>query len=109
MANVDQANIDTTIGLLQEGVTAIPVEQAMEIIEAWEQQLRGLAIADDLKELKDALRKGKSAEAIANLLMSLGGDTSGELNIETSSDVADKIQHLSRLLTEASTEMRSLA
>ncbi|MGG6270316.1 hypothetical protein ACQ4M3_41810 [Leptolyngbya sp. AN03gr2] len=109
MANVDQANIDTTIGLLQEGVIAIPVEQAMEVIEAWEQQLRGLAIANDLGELKDALRKGKSAEAIANLLMSLGGDTSGELNIETSGDVADKIQQLSRLLTEASTDMRSLA
>ncbi|MBE9009237.1 hypothetical protein IQ250_03360 [Pseudanabaenaceae cyanobacterium LEGE 13415] len=109
MADIDQANIDTTIELLQEGVIAIPIEQAMAIIEAWQQQLRGLAIADDLGELKDALRKGKSPEAIANLLTSLGGDTSGELNIETSEEVADKLRHLSRLLTEASADLRSVA
>jgi hypothetical protein len=63
MADVDQANIDSTIAALEQGITSIPVEQATTVIEAWEQQLRGLAIADDLAELKDALRKGKSADA----------------------------------------------
>lgn len=107
MADVDQANIDSTIAALEQGITSIPIEQATTVIEAWEQQLRGLAIANDLGELKDALRKEKSADAIANLLSKLGGDTSSELTIETSPDVAEKIRRLSALLTEASTDLRS--
>lgn len=106
MVDIDQANIDSTIAALEQGVAAIPIEQAITVIEAWQQQLSGLAIANDLGELKDALRKEKSADAIANLLNKLGGDTSSELTIETSSEVADKIRRLSSLLTEAGTELR---
>ncbi len=106
MADIDQANIDTTIAALEQGITTIPIEQAMTVLDAWQQQLRGLAIADDLGELKDALRKGKSADAIANLLTSLGGDTSSELTIDTSEEVAAKIRQLSSLLTQAGTELR---
>ncbi|MER3432645.1 MAG: hypothetical protein C4288_04250 [Leptolyngbya sp. ERB_1_1] len=107
MADIDQANIDTTIAALEQGITAIPIEQAMTVLEAWQQQLQGLAIADDLGELKDALRKGKSADAIANLLTSLGGDTSSELTIDTSGETAAKIRQLSSLLTQAGAELRS--
>lgn len=106
MADIDQANIDTTIAALEGGITSISIEQAMTVLEAWQQQLRGLAIADDLGELKDALRKEKSADAIANLLTSLGGDTSSELTIDTSDEVAGKIRQLSSLLTQAGAELR---
>lgn len=106
MADLDQANIDTTIAALEEGITTIPIEQAMTVLEAWQHQLRGLAISDDLGELKDALRKEKSADAIANLLTSLGGDTSSELTIGTSEEVAAKLRHLSGLLTQAGAGLR---
>ena len=106
MADLDQANIDTTIAALEAGITAIPIEQAMAVLDAWQHQLQGLAIADDLGELKDALRKEKSADAIANLLTSLGGDTSSELTIETSDEVAAKLKRLSSLLTQAGTQLR---
>ncbi len=74
MASLDQVNIDTTIAALQQGITAIPIEQAILVLESWQQQLMGLKIADDLGELKDALRKQKSADAIANLLIDLSED-----------------------------------
>ncbi len=106
MATLDQANIDATIAALEAGITNIPVEQAIELLEAWQLQLRGLAIADDLKELQDALRKGKSADAIANLLTSLGGDTSSELTIELSAEHAAKVRQLSSLLTQAGVALR---
>lgn len=101
-----QADIDSTIAALQGGITTIPIEQAIAVLESWQHQLQGLAIADDLGELKDALRKGKSAQAIANLLTSLGEDTLGELSIETSNEVAVKIRQLADLLSQAGTTLR---
>ena len=106
MADLNQANIDTTLAALQGGVREIPIDQAIAVIESWQHQLQGLAIADDLGELKDALRKQKSADAIANLLNGLGGDTASELTIGTSDEVATKIRQLASLLTQAGSELR---
>lgn len=115
MANVDLANIDTTIAALEQGITAIPIEQAIAVIESWQQQLQGFEIADDLGKLKDALRKQKSANAIpkvlplgqiANLLVDLGEDTAEELAIETTEDVAAKIRQLASLLTQAGNALK---
>lgn len=103
---LEQANIDTTIAALQGGITEIPIEQAIAVLESWQHQLQGLAIADDLGELKDALRKQKSADAIANLLIALGEDTAGELAIETSSEVETKVRQLATLLSQAGTALR---
>lgn len=106
MANVDLANIDTTIAALEQGITAIPIEQAIEVLESWQQQLQGFEIAADLGELKDALRKQKSASAIANLLVDLGEDTAEELAIETTEDVTAKIRQLATLLTQAGNALK---
>ncbi len=107
MADLGQsADIDKTIAVLQQGITAIPVEQAIAVLESWQHQLQGLDIADDLGELKRALQKQKSADAIANLLIDLGEDTAGELAIETSEDVTVKIRQLASLLTQAGTVLR---
>lgn len=101
-----QADIDSTIAALESGITAIPVEQSIAVLESWQHQLQGLDIANDLGELKDALRKGKSADAIANLLTRLGEDTLGELSIETSDEVAAKIRQLADLLSQAGRTLR---
>lgn len=95
-----------TIAALEQGITAIPVEQAISLLESWQQQLQGLAIADDLGELQKALRKEKSADAIANILVDLGEDTAEELAIETSEDVAAKIRQLATLLTQAGNALK---
>ena len=107
MADLGQtADIDTTIAALEQGITAIPVEQAITLLESWQQQLKGLDIADDLGELQKALRKQKSADAIANILVDLGEDTAEELAIETSEDVAAKIRQLASLLTQAGNALK---
>ena len=106
MADLDQANIDTTIAALEGGITAIPIEQAIAVLESWQQQLMGLKIADNLGELKDALRKQKSADAIANLLIDLSEDTASELAIGTSDEVATKVRQLASLLTQAGVALR---
>ena len=100
------ADIDTTIAALQQGITEIPIEQAIALLESWQQQLQGLGIADDLGELKQALQKQKSADAIANLLIDLGEDTAGELAIETSEEVTAKIRQLASLLSQAGSDLR---
>lgn len=106
MALDQPADIDTTIAALEQGITAIPVEQAISLLESWQQQLQGLAIADDLGELQKALRKEKSADAIANILVDLGEDTAEELAIETSEDVTAKIRQLATLLTQAGNALK---
>ena len=107
MASLDEsADIDTTIAAVQQGITAIPEETAIALLESWQQQLQGLAIADNLGLLKQALQKQKSADAIANLLVDLGVDTARELAIETSEDVTVKIRQLASLLTQAGNDLK---
>lgn len=100
------ADINSTIAALEQGITAIPIDQAIASIESWLSQLAGLDIANDLQELKEALRKQKSADAIANLLTDLGEDTASELTIETSDEVRVKIRQLAELLMEAGKALR---
>lgn len=100
------AELDRTIALLQQDLSNVAVEDALAILESWLSQLQGLEIANDLGELKDALRKQKSADAIANLLIELGGDTTSELLIETSEETATKVRQLADLLTQAGRILR---
>lgn len=107
MALDQTADIDTTIAALQQGITAIPEETAIALIESWQQQLQGLDIADDLGKLKQALQKQKSADAIANLLVDLGRDAAEELAIETSEDTTAKIRQLASLLSQAGNALKN--
>lgn len=100
------ADLDSAISTLQQDLSTIAPEDVFAVLENWQQQLQGLAIADDLGKLKDALRKQKSADAIANLLIDLGEDTASELTIETSDETAAKLRQLSSLLTEAGKALR---
>lgn len=100
MANQAQsANLDTTIAALQKDPTTIPANDAITIIENWQQQLQGHDIAEDLGELKEALQSG-DAEAISEILTDLGEDTSGVAS-DLPADVAAKVQQLGALLLQA--------
>ena len=44
---MSQVDINTTISALQQGLTSIPAEQAVTVIEGWQQQLQGNPIAFD--------------------------------------------------------------
>ena len=100
------ADLDMTIALLEQDLSTIALEDVNAVLESWQQQLQGLEIANDLGELQDALRKQKSADAIANLLIELGGDTTSELLIETSEETAAKVRQLADLLRQAGQNLR---
>lgn len=92
-------DVDTTISALQQGLTSIPVEQAIAVIESWQQQLQGTDLSEDLGALKAALSEGDVA-AISEILIDLGEDTS-ESAADATGDIAVKVEQLGELLTQA--------
>ncbi len=92
-------DVDTTIGALQQGLTSVPVEEAIAIIESWQQQLQGSDLAEDLGDLKQALLSGDVA-SIAQIMSDLGEDTS-DAAANATGDVAVKVEQLGELLSEA--------
>jgi hypothetical protein len=84
---------------LQQGFTAIPVEQAIAVIDSWQQQLQGTDLAEDLGDLKAALTQG-DVHSISQILSDLGEDTS-EAAAEATGDVAVKVEQLGELLSQA--------
>ncbi|MBW4700193.1 MAG: hypothetical protein KME03_20275 [Aphanocapsa lilacina HA4352-LM1] len=94
-------NLDLTIAALQKGLTAIPPEQAVAVIDTWQQQLQGTDLAEDLGQLKTALTSGDvTGESLKAILTDLGEDT-GEVAADADGAVATKLQQLSKLLTQA--------
>lgn len=92
-------DVDTTIATLQQGLTAIPIEQAIAVVESWQQQLQGTDLAEDLGDLKQALADGDS-DTIAQILVDLGEDTSDAAS-DATGNVAVKVEQLGELLAEA--------
>jgi hypothetical protein len=92
-------DIDTTIAALQQGLTSVPIEQAISIIKSWQQQLQGTDLAEDLGDLKQALTNGDSS-SIAQILSDLGEDTS-ESAASATGDIAVKVEQLGELLSQA--------
>ncbi|MBE9013803.1 hypothetical protein IQ250_26810 [Pseudanabaenaceae cyanobacterium LEGE 13415] len=92
-------DVDTTISALQQGLTSIPVEEAIAVIESWQQQLQGTDLAEDLGDLKAALQQG-DASAISQIMIDLGEDTS-EAAADATGDVAVKVEQLGELLSQA--------
>ncbi len=99
MADSRTIDVDTTIAALQQGLTVIPVEQAIAVIESWQQQLQGTDLAEDLGDLKAALSQG-DVSSISQILTDLGEDTS-EAAAEATGDVAVKVEQLGELLSQA--------
>jgi hypothetical protein len=97
--SIRSVDIDSTIAALQQGLTSIPAQDAIAIIESWQQQLEGLDLAEDLGELKQALQSGDLA-TIAELLVDIGEDTSDSAASATG-DVAMDVERLGELLAQA--------
>jgi hypothetical protein len=102
-----QVDIDTTIAALQQGLTAIPAEQAIAVIESWQQQLQGNDLAEDLGELKAALSSGKTSKgmSLAEILNDIGQDTT-EAAASADPSAAAKVKQLGELLTQAASSLK---
>ncbi|MDB9540178.1 hypothetical protein NWP22_06815 [Anabaenopsis tanganyikae CS-531] len=96
---IQNVDLDSTISALQTDLTSIPTDQAMAIINTWQQQLSGTDLAEDLGELKEALLSGDAA-SIADILVDLGEDTQSAAANATG-NIADKVQRLGEMLCQA--------
>ncbi|MBD2099491.1 hypothetical protein [Leptolyngbya sp. FACHB-261] len=100
MADVSQsADLNFTITALQQGLASVSVNDAIALIDSWQQELQGQDIGEDLGELKAALRSGNKSE-ISKILIDLGEDTSVAAT-DAPADVASKLQQLGQLLIQA--------
>ncbi len=105
MADATQnIDIDSTISALQRDLTSIPTDQAMAIINTWQQQLSGTDLAEDLGELKDAIASGDTS-SIAEILVDLGEDTQNAAANATG-DVATKVQRLGEMLSQTGSSLQ---
>ncbi|WP_287128066.1 hypothetical protein [Candidatus Cyanaurora vandensis] len=101
MATTQTADLDMTIAALQQGLTSVPVDQAIALIESWQQQLQGMDIAEDLGQLKAALMgSGDAGMSVSAILTDLGEDTT-ETAAGAPSDVAAKLRQLGELLSQS--------
>ena len=89
---------------MQKNLTSIPTDQAMAIINTWQQQLSGTDLAEDLGELKEALLSGDT-ESIAEMLVDLGEDTQSA-GANATGDIATKVQRLGEMLCEAGNSLQ---
>ena len=96
-------SLDSTIAALQQDLTTIAPNDAIALIDGWQQQLQGTDLAEDLGELKQALMSGDTG-AISSILSDLGEDTS-EAATSADSGVASKVQQLGQLLSQAATSI----
>ncbi|MEA5513169.1 hypothetical protein [Nodularia sp. UHCC 0506] len=101
---IKNVDIDSTISALQKNLTSIPTDQAMAIINTWQQQLSGTDLAEDLGELKEALLNGDT-ESIAQMLVDLGEDTQSA-GTNATGDIANKVQRLGELLCQAGNSLQ---
>lgn len=100
MADTTQSvDLDSTIAALQGGLTSVPPEAAVSVIESWQQQLQGTEIAETLGQLKLALTGGGGG-TVASILSDLGSQTAAAAG-SASGEPASKLQQLGQLLSQA--------
>jgi dihydroxyacetone kinase DhaKLM complex PTS-EIIA-like component DhaM len=102
MANSTQsADLDGTIQALQQE-PSISADEAIAMINSWQQQLQGEDIAADLDELKQAIQSGDQDD-IAAVLADLGEYTS-EIAVDLPAEVSSKVQQIGMLLSQLAGE-----
>ncbi|MBW4557778.1 MAG: hypothetical protein KME59_17940 [Trichormus sp. ATA11-4-KO1] len=101
---IQNVDIDSTISALQGDLMSIPTDQALAVINGWQQQLSGTDIAEDLGELKKAIASRDTA-TISEILVDLGQDTR-DASANASGNVATKVQRLGELLSQAGNSLK---
>ncbi|MBD1843422.1 hypothetical protein H6F89_08435 [Cyanobacteria bacterium FACHB-63] len=104
MATSSATDIDQVISALKGGLTSVPADTAVQVIDGFEQQVRGLGateIANNLVKLKSLLTSGGgSQQEIGQTLSQLGSQTSAAAS-GADSELTGKLQELGQLLSNA--------
>jgi hypothetical protein len=94
-------DLDKTIEALQQE-PSMSADEAIAVINSWQQQLQGEDIAADLDELKQAIQSG-DRDDIAAVLGDLSDYTS-EIAVDLPAEVSGKVQQIGLLLSQLAVE-----
>ena len=92
-------DLDSTIALLQGQLSTIDPEDAIQVIEAWQKQLKGTDIAETLGELKLAIDGGIRSGEISSIMRDLGTQTNLTAGSQ-SGEVSSKLEQLAQILSQ---------
>lgn len=70
-------DLDLTLTTLQQDLSTVSTEDAIAIIENWQDHFQGHDLAADLDPLKQAI-SNSDTQAIADIITAVGEDTTGE-------------------------------
>jgi archaellum component FlaC len=99
--STQQVDLDKTIEALQQE-PSMSADEAIAVINSWQQQLQGEDIAEDLDELKQAIQSG-DRDDIAAILEDLSDYTS-EIAADLPAEVSGKVQEIGLLLSQLAVE-----
>jgi hypothetical protein len=99
--STQQVDLDKTIEALQQE-PSMSADEAIAVINSWQQQLQGEDIAADLDELKQAIQSG-DRDDIAAMLEDLSDYTS-EIAADLPAEVSGKVQEIGLLLSQLAVE-----
>lgn len=99
--------LDRIVSFLRGGLRRPDLEQALRVIETWEQRLAAsgspelVPIAENLAELRTILLAGDfDPAAVGRLLMTLGEQVGAVAESDVGGPVADRLLRLSSLLAD---------
>ena len=98
--STQSADIDKTIAALEQDPNSVPPEEAIALIEGWQQELEGNDIGADLGELKQALQQNDTAKI--NLILSDLSEDTLEAAVDLPGDISTKVQQIGMLLSQMS-------
>ncbi len=106
-ANETGIELDRAAAFLEGGILRPTIEEALRVIEVWEQRLAAsgsselLPIADNLATLRTLLLSGDfDPEAVGRLLVTLGEQVQAVADSDVGAPVSDRLSLLSTLLTD---------
>lgn len=100
------ADLDLTIATLQQDLSTVAPEDAIAIIDNWQEHFQGHDLAADLEQLKHAISNNDS-QAIADILGAAGEATVGETASRSVDEFEAKIKQLGELLSQVSETLQS--
>lgn len=98
-ATITQTSLDSTIAALRGGLTCIPLQAAVQMLNQWQDQLAGTELSSQLGNLKTSLMEGNAEGTLARLLSTIGKQAT-EAADGADEATAAKLKQLGHLLSQ---------
>jgi hypothetical protein len=95
------AKLETTIAFLQQDLEQVPAIDAIPVLEFWQKQLPGTAIAQTLEKLKLALLCGDRLCMVPEPILQELAEQTDKLSTQLNPSVYYQVKQIGQLLREA--------